>query len=820
MIKMIHNSSLKLLPFVLLLALISSPAQGIKIAIIQYEIQDMNKVGVDAARMESFIRDAAAQGAGLVVTPETGFYRYEPWDQDGVTMLDLAGHYDELKSKFSALADELDISLVIGLREPSRDKEKPVFNTALFIGPDGTILGKQHKVFPSNTEMGWTKAGTEHAIFETPAGRVGMMICKTAKTNWWNSYEKEDDLDLFILIAGDKDATSFDRFSFICVKSNCHGLIANQICGPRSDEKTRKGNSSWGYPDGRVEILGDGEKIFYLDLQLPVKKVFGPQYGQIMVDPDNPSWLVYNRDENGDGRLDPYFLCGPGDPEGFLYRGKRNPDGTRDGDQEELIARIKENGGNCVYLMAVRTHGGDAWKDAETDPVNYPDKLHNPWVGQHPEYGLNPDILDQWELWFTEMDRHGITIYFFIYDDAIRVGEQVGWHLDELGRLHSGEKQFLRDIVNKFEHHRNLIWCIMEEGQEIGKEWRLHISRIAEAIRDADDYNHVIATHQLGGNVFYHADDPDIDQFAMQGNWETGGTPDSAHNWLAEAWELAGGRYNLNMAEHRAHETLSQTGDREGIRKHNWAIATAGSYVMVLGMEIDHTPVEQLRDCRRLQHFFESTAFNVMAPHDGLKHTGTEYVLASPGYGYIAYASEESGQMGLRNMESGQYHLRWYDCVSGKSILQNDVSVASGNQSWTKPSGMGDEVALYITRADGKVKPAGAPAQDRQIRSPDNIGVTVPVTPNVKPVAPDQRITTKKDTPVYIQLTYHDPDGGPGPYATTILIHPSYGKLSGVGNDQTYTPVKGYIGSDTITWKVHDGLDDSENARVQITIEE
>ncbi len=362
---MIRNRFYRSLVIFLFNAVIISSSFAAKIAIVQYEIKDLNEVGTDAERLEAFIREAAARGAELIVTPETGFYRYEPWEQDGVTMLDLASSYDELKSKFSALADELNISLVIGLREPSGDKEKPVFNTALFIGPDGVLLGKQHKVFPSNAEMKWTKAGTTHAVFETAFGRVGMMICKTAKTNWWNSFEKEDDLDLFILIAGDKDASSFDRFSSICVKSNCHGLIANQICGPDTDEEARKGNSSWGYPDGRVEKLGGGEKIFYMELPLPVENSFEPQHGQIMVDPDNPSWLVYNRDENNDGRPDPYFLCGPGDPEGFLYRGTRNPDGTRNGDQEALIEKVRVNGGNCIYLMAVRTHGGDAWKDAE-----------------------------------------------------------------------------------------------------------------------------------------------------------------------------------------------------------------------------------------------------------------------------------------------------------------------------------------------------------------------------------------------------------------------------------------------------------------------
>ncbi len=191
---------------VLITSFCSWSAFAVRIAIVQYEVKDLNEIGQDADRLEIFIREAAARGAKLVVTPETSFYRYEPWEMDGVTMLDLANHYEILKKRFSSLASELKISLVIGLREPSGDREKPVYNTALFFGDDGTLLGKQHKIFPSNTEKAWTMAGNMHSVFETAIGRVGMMICKTARTNWWNSYEKADNLDLFILIAGDKDA--------------------------------------------------------------------------------------------------------------------------------------------------------------------------------------------------------------------------------------------------------------------------------------------------------------------------------------------------------------------------------------------------------------------------------------------------------------------------------------------------------------------------------------------------------------------------------------------------------------------------------------
>lgn len=801
--------------FFLLILVVPVSASGSKIAIVQYEVQDLNRIGVDADRLESFIREAASEGAELVVTPETSFYRYEPWESEGVNMLDLASHYEDLKSRYAELAKELNISLVIGLREPSGDPDKPVYNTALFIGPDGAILGKQHKVVPSNAEMKWTRAGSGHSVFETDFGRVGMMICKTAKTNWWNSYEKADNLDLFILIAGDKDARSFDHFSSICLKASCFGVLANQICGPEADG--RKGNSAQGTPGGSVEYLGGGETIFYADLPLPMEHRFEPRDGQIMVDPLHPSWLVYNRDRNGDGLRDPYFICGPGDPEGFLYRGTRNPDGTRDGDQSEIIEKLSNHGGNCVYLMAVRTHGGDAWKDAEQDPEHYPDQKHNPWVGQNPRYGLNPDILDQWELWFTALDKKGITIYFFFYDDAIRVGEQIGWPLDEAGELHPGEREFIRDIVSRFEHHHHLVWCIMEEGQEIGQEWQRHISKIAETIRETDDHKHVVATHQLGGNVFFHADDPNIDQFAMQGNWETGSSPDSIHNWLLKAWDLSDGRYNLNMSEFRTHDELNQAGDREGIRKINWASAMAGSYLMVLGMDVVSTPDACLQDCRHLQEFFESTHINYMSPHDELGHAGTQYVLALPGHSYIAYSSENPKELGLRDMTPGLYDLSWYDCVSGEWMHAGNRKFASGNNTWKKPSDFGDEVALYVSRTDIPIQSVdthprqqGTGNQNQKQRS----GIRIP------PRAPDQSLIVKKNVPIDIQLTYSDPDGGPGPYQTIIVIHPSYGKLSGEGNDQTYTPVRGYTGEDIITWKVNDGVSDSDIATIRLKIED
>lgn len=396
--------------------------------------------------------------------------------------------------------------------------------------------------------------------------------------------------------------------------------------------------------------------------------------GQIVVNPDNPAWLKYHQGS-------PFFMCGPGDPEGFLYRGTRNPDGTRTGDQMTLIDKLKGTGANAIYLMAVRSHGGDG------------DATHNPFVNNDPARGINMAVLDQWETWFTEMDNHGIVIFLFFYDDAARIwdtGDTVG----------STEEHFIHTLVNRFEHHRHLIWVVAEEYEEGYSAKR--VSNIAAETRAADDYDHPIAVHKLSGLDFSEfAGDPNIDQFAIQYNVSS---PAALHNGMVTAWTNAAGRYNLNMAEAAGYGTGPTA------RKKSWAVAMGGAYVMALGWDIATTPINDLEDCGRLVRFMTSTDFTKMSPHDELKHGGTEYVLAKPGDSYIAYASNLSGNIGLKSMTASVYDLTWYDITNGAFVTQPGVSVAAGDQTWPKPSGIGQELAMAIKRTTPDTLPPAAPS--------------------------------------------------------------------------------------------------------------
>ena len=387
-----------------------------------------------------------------------------------------------------------------------------------------------------------------------------------------------------------------------------------------------------------------------------------PLSGQIVVDPENPRWLVRS------GTEQPVFICGPGDPEGFLYRGALQPDGTRSGDQNALIERLRGTGANCIYMQIVRSHGGDG------------EATHNPFVNHNPSLGLNDAVLEQWETWFDAMDALGVVIFLFFYDDS-----SVIWTGNSVS---AAEAAFIQGIVNRFEHHRNLIWCVAEEYSEGMSSTRA--SNVAATIRAADDHEHVIAVHQLNGLAFDFANDPNIDQFAMQYNATTA---QALHDGMVSAWNTAAGRYQLNMSE------SSGFGGGADSRLKSWACAMGGAYVMIYQMDIESTPESDLLDCGRLARFFENTGVNRLAPDDELAFGATRWVLANPGAEYVAYASARSGDLGLRSLPAGEYDFQWLDCATGLEVTQASIAVSAGDRTFPTPGGLGAEVAVSVRRS-------------------------------------------------------------------------------------------------------------------------
>ena len=140
------------------------------------------------------IKEAASAGAGLLVFPETFVPTYPDW-------VWRAGVWDELSGQlYGSLLDnsvvvpspatealgkaarqaKAYVSMGINERE---DRGGTIYNTQLYFGPDGSLLGKHRKLMPTGGErLVWGYGdGSTLVSFDTPFGRLGGLTC-------WENY--------------------------------------------------------------------------------------------------------------------------------------------------------------------------------------------------------------------------------------------------------------------------------------------------------------------------------------------------------------------------------------------------------------------------------------------------------------------------------------------------------------------------------------------------------------------------------------------------------------------------------------------------------
>jgi predicted amidohydrolase len=128
-------------------------------------------------RIEPLIREAARHGAQLVVTTECFLDGYSAEDRT-ISEADYRALGERIPDgpyfqRLAGLARELKIYLVAGILEADG---KNRFNTAVFIGPDGTLLGKYHKQ-RMDEEIARNTPGKVSTVHDTPFGKMGILIC-------------------------------------------------------------------------------------------------------------------------------------------------------------------------------------------------------------------------------------------------------------------------------------------------------------------------------------------------------------------------------------------------------------------------------------------------------------------------------------------------------------------------------------------------------------------------------------------------------------------------------------------------------------------
>lgn len=257
------------------------------------------------AKAASLIREAAGQGAKLVAFPEVFVpgYPYWNWITDPVT----GGAWFEKLVKASVLVPgpEIDVVrqaaretgtyVVIGVNERSPVSLGAIFNTLVFIGPDGALLGKHRKLVPTWAEkLTWTNGdGSSLKVYETAVGPLGALACGE-NTNTLARFSllaqgelvhvasyislpvAPPDYDMAEAIKLRAIAHSFEGklFTIVSCSTVSEEIIkAMESVTPNARKLLQRKSSAFSGtigPDGRVvgEALIDEEGIVYADIDL------------------------------------------------------------------------------------------------------------------------------------------------------------------------------------------------------------------------------------------------------------------------------------------------------------------------------------------------------------------------------------------------------------------------------------------------------------------------------------------------------------------------------------------------------------------------
>ena len=124
------------------------------------------------ARIDRLLHEARVRGAGLVVLPESALGGYI---REGETAPELPPALDPDGPEIARLI-ELAGDMVVCAGYTEAGPGGQIYGAAVCVSGDG-VLGRQRKVHLPPAERFAYTAGDGFAAFDTPAGRIGMLLC-------------------------------------------------------------------------------------------------------------------------------------------------------------------------------------------------------------------------------------------------------------------------------------------------------------------------------------------------------------------------------------------------------------------------------------------------------------------------------------------------------------------------------------------------------------------------------------------------------------------------------------------------------------------
>lgn len=253
----------------------------------------------------ALIAQAAQQGASLVAFPEVFVPGYPYWNWI-MTPVEGSAWFDKLcrsaieipgpeMHKLAQAAAQHGVHVVIGVNERSKTGIGTLYNTMVFIGPDGKLLGRHRKLVPTWAEkLTWANGdGTSLRVYDTDIGPLGGLACgeNTNTLARFTLLAQGELLHVASYISLPVAPPDYDMAEAIKVRAMAHsfegkvytvvscstiseGIIdAMKTVVPNADELLRRKNSAFSGvigPGGQVigEPLIDDEGIVYADVDL------------------------------------------------------------------------------------------------------------------------------------------------------------------------------------------------------------------------------------------------------------------------------------------------------------------------------------------------------------------------------------------------------------------------------------------------------------------------------------------------------------------------------------------------------------------------
>jgi nitrilase len=194
-------------------------------------------------KVHALARDAAAQGARLVLFPEAFVSGYPRGLDFGAVVgsrsekgrEDFRRYWESSVDVPGPAVEELGraaranrIYLVVGIVE--RDGGT-LYCSVLFFAPDGTLLGKHRKVMPTGSErLVWGFGdGSTLPVFETPLGKIGAVICWENYLPLMRAAMYGKGIEIYCAPTADSRDSWTSTVRHIAVEGRCFVLSCNQF---------------------------------------------------------------------------------------------------------------------------------------------------------------------------------------------------------------------------------------------------------------------------------------------------------------------------------------------------------------------------------------------------------------------------------------------------------------------------------------------------------------------------------------------------------------------------------------------------------------